>query len=195
MMISMLKRRLRRFGRDTDGYVTVEAMIVLPVLLWLFGVGWVYFDAMRQQSINQKTNYAIGDVLSRQTDAISESYVDGVHNLLNTLNKSNDTETGLRVSVIEWDERRRLWVVNWSQTRGVSAPPLAQNSTLTGAGDLRGGEADRLPTAADRDQLILVETWDTYDPVFEVGLRNFDITTYSFTRPRFTPQLVFDEGA
>ncbi len=194
-MTSLLKKHLRRFGRDTEGYVTVEAMIVLPILLWLFGVGWVYFDAMRQQSINQKTNYAIGDVLSRQTEAITEDYVDGVHNLLNTLNKSDETVTGIRVSVIEWDEDSRLWVVNWSRSRGASAPPLAQDATLTGQGDLRGGTADRLPAAADRDQLILVETWDTYDPVFEVGLNTFDITTYSFTRPRFTPQLVFDEGA
>ena len=74
-------------------------------------------------------------------------------------------------------------------------PPLVQNSTLAGMGDVMGGDADRLPTTADRDQLILVETWDTYDPVFDVGLSTFDITTYSFTRPRFTPQLVFDEGA
>jgi len=81
-MFNKLTRKLRGFRSDERGYVTVEAMILLPVILWIFAACWVYFDAFRQQSVNQKASYTIGDMLSRETNYITPAYIDGTHELV-----------------------------------------------------------------------------------------------------------------
>lgn len=179
-----LTRLFDRFRKDEDGYITIEALIVLPALLWLFAAGWVYFDAFRQQSVNQKANYVIGDMLSRETAAIDNDYINNAHSLLQELNKSTGTDdSSLRVTVVSYDHDSSSWGIEWSAQGGDVA-------SLTN--DNIDDYIDRLPDGLAGDQLILVETWDFYDPVFEVGLGAFEITTYSFTRPRYAPQVVFE---
>ncbi|CUH77875.1 TadE/TadG family type IV pilus assembly protein [Tropicibacter naphthalenivorans] len=182
MLKSILTSRLRAFAKDTRGYVTVEAVIVMPALLWLFGVGWVYFDVFRQQAVNQKANYVIGDMISRETDPIDDTYIDNAFKLLNVMNKSQNGESVMRITVAEYNANNKKWSLEWSEARGGQAP---MNN-----GDLNG-MTERLPVAGNSEQLVLVETWDKYDPAFEVGLSEFDITTYSFTRPRYAPQIIF----
>jgi hypothetical protein len=178
--------RLRGFARDSRGYVTVEAVIVLPALLWLFGVGWVYFDVFRQQSVNQKANYTIGDMLSRQTDPVGDAYIDSAFELLKLLNKAVEPETSMRVTVVQYRARRDRWRVQWSETRGGGEPLRSRDMAEY---------IDRLPVVSDATQLILVETWDNYEPAFQVGLGDFTIRTYSFTPPRYAPKLVWSEEA
>ncbi|MDA7426094.1 TadE/TadG family type IV pilus assembly protein [Thalassococcus lentus] len=185
MLRELFKKRLRAFAEDTNGYITVEAVIVLPALLWLFGVGWVYFDAFRQQSVNQKANYTIGDMISRETDPISGPYISSAAKLLRELNKSSGTESDLRVTVVEYNGNSDEWEVVWSKRRGNQS--VLNNGTLS-------EYSDRLPAGFGGDQLILVETWDEHNPVLQVGLNSFEIHTYSFTRPRYTPQVVFSNG-
>lgn len=40
-------------------------------------------------------------------------------------------------------------------------------------------------------QVIMVETAEDYNPVFNVGLDALQIKTYSFTSPRYAPQVLF----
>ncbi|KMK66334.1 TadE/TadG family type IV pilus assembly protein [Puniceibacterium sp. IMCC21224] len=181
-MLNQLKARLRRFSDDTDGYITVEAMIVLPVLLWLFGASWVYFDAFRQQGVNQKANYTIGDMISRETDPLDDEYIDNTRDLLYLLNKSQGNESDLRITIVRYDGGSDGYDVVWSEARGNYGP-------LDDA-DMRD-YADRLPVMAHNDQVILVETWDDYHSAMQVGLDDFEIKTYSFTRPRFAPQVMY----
>lgn len=184
-MTQFLRTRLRRFSKDTQGYITLEALIVLPVLLWLFGAGWVYFDAFRQQSLSQKANYVIGDMISRETDPIDGTYISNARRLLRELTKSSGTDSDLRVTVVQYDADDATWSVRWSKKRGNQS--ILRNADMT---DFTG----RLPAANSGDQLILVETWDLHEPIFDVGLSDFDIKTYSFTRPRYTPQVVFQNS-
>jgi Flp pilus assembly protein TadG len=183
--MAMLKKftsRLRRFGAETDGYITLEAMIVLPGLLWLFAASWVYFDVFRQQSVNQKANYTIGDMISRETNPVDDSYIDNARKLLYLVDKSEGAETDLRVTVVLYNQKKDKYEVVWSESRG-AYPEL----TTANMPDYR----QRLPVMANMDQVIVVETWDDYVPAFRgVGLDFFRITTYSFTRPRFTPQIL-----
>ncbi|SIS60343.1 hypothetical protein SAMN05421759_101710 [Roseivivax lentus] len=171
-----LQTRLAAFATDTRGYVNTEAVIVLPILLGLFGVGWVYFDAFRQQNVNQKANYAISDILSRQTDYIDAGFIDSTFRLFQTLTLSNGSDGALRVSLVEYDGETGNWDVVWSQTRSGGASLGTE-----------GPDAfeSRLPPVVDGDQLFVVETVDRYTPVLQVGLNGFDITTISFTRPRY----------
>ena len=190
MTATTIKTRLGTFFRNTEGYVTLEVMLMLPVLFVMFGAAWVYFDVFRQQSINQKANYAIGDMLSRETEELDDTFIDNSFKLFGLLTQNltdPDELTGrysadLRVSVVEYNANSRRYSVVWSAARG-DYEELNRNEAQT--------YADRLPEMANNEQVILIETSEDYYPVFNVGLDPLKLRTYSFTHPRYAPQVLF----
>lgn len=173
-------RGLRRFLKGERGDVNVEAMLIVPALFVVFAAGWTFFDVFRQQSISQKSNYMIGDALSREIDAVDPEYIDNAQAYFQILTKDDGGDSSLRVTVVRWNEANGLYQMVWSEARGQRE--LNQGDMLD--------YADRLPVLAHLDHVILVETWDMYEPIFAVGLASTEIRTYSFTRPRNTPQLL-----
>lgn len=183
-MKTNVKTLLRRFGRDTKGSVSVEAVILFPALAVIFAASWVYFDVMRQQSISIKANYTIGDIISRETEVLDDTYITNVQRMMYYLTKGSGEEVDLRVTVVQYNADSLNHDVIWSEARG-------DWSALTDS-DL-SDYTESLPLMADADQLILVETRDAYTPSFNVsGIGPFDIETYSFTRPRFASQVIFE---
>ncbi len=182
-MLKFARKWFQRFRSQEDGYVTIEVVMLLPPLLITMSACWVLFDVFRQQAVNQKANYTIGDMISRETEAITPNFVDGTRNLLRELTRSDDANARLRISVVSYNARNDRYSVEWSEERGGVG-------TLNN-GTLRGEYLDRLPIMANAEQVVLVETWDEYTPVFRIGLDGFDITTYSFTRPRYAPQITW----
>lgn len=180
-MISQAQRFLARFRRDSDGTITIEALLVIFSLLWLFGVVWVWFDVSRQQALNQKTNYTIADAISRETDPLNDAFLDGALELQLEMTRSSAAESDLRVTVVEYiGNGEGRYDVVWSEARG-NYPPLV-------SADLEGLDPS-IPMLAHKDQIILVETWEDYNPALPAGLSPFEIRTYSFARPRFAPQV------
>ncbi|WP_372885657.1 TadE/TadG family type IV pilus assembly protein [Shimia sp.] len=181
-MIGKLKTFLRRFSGDTGGSVAVEAAVILPVLLWAMVAMWVFFDAYRTRSTTEKAAFTISDMLSRETNAIDDAYLDGAKNLLDLLARS-DSASGLRVTVISYSGANKSHALEWSKTRGnmQAMDGSAMNQIV---GDL--------PTMSDGETMILVETLSTYEPALKVGLGDQVIKTFVFTRPRFAPQLVWE---
>ena len=187
--IRHIRKGLGGFARRDDGYVTIEAMIALPVLLTLFASSWVFFDAFRQQSISQKANYTIGDMISRETLEIDDEYINNVQRLFYFLTRTGGTnDSDIRITLVRYDSRADKYFVDWSEARG---DPRPLNN-----GMLRNNFAERLPVMAHADTIIMVETWDKYKPAltFSEGLSTFDITTYSFTRPRYSPQILREDS-
>ena len=190
MNTTTIKALLRKFRRDNEGYVTIEVMFMLPVLFVLFGAAWVYFDVFRQQSVNQKANYAIGDMLSRETEEIDDTFIDNSFKLFGVLTKNvtePDELTGrygadLRISVVEYNANNRRYSVVWSAARG-DYEELNRNDAEN--------YANRLPNMANNGQVIMVESREDYYPVFNVGLDPLELKTYSFTHPRYAPQVLF----
>jgi Flp pilus assembly protein TadG len=183
-MIATLKNKFNGFLKDTAGNASIEAVIVFPALMVIFAASWVYFDVMRQQSISQKANYTIGDMISRETDALDDTYINNARKLLFHLTKAQGNDVDLRVTVIQYDQNANSHEVVWAERRGNWS--VLSDANLT-------EYADRIPAMADADQLILVETRDAYVPTFNIaGIGPFDIETYSFTRPRFAPQVIFE---
>ena len=176
------KAALKRFAQDTRGTVAVETVIVLPVLFWTLTASYVYFDANHQHSINVKANYTMGDVLSRETEAITDSYVDGMQSLF-TFMVEPDSTPRMRITVAMWDEEDNKFKLDWSEARSTAS---AHSQTTLNA------MSDSLPTMMDNERIIIVETWTTHTPIFDVGLSQQTIYNISFTSPRFAPQLVFD---
>ena len=189
-MTARIQKSVSRFFRDTKGDASLEAIIILPALIVIFAISWLYFDVMRQQAINQKANYTIGDIISRETEMLNHDYIDNARNLLFHLAQAQGDDIDLRVSVVQYDKDgtgesvgNEAYELVWSVARG-DWSALEQDDMAT--------YKAHLPILAVGDQTILVETRDWYQPLVQLANDGFDIETYSFTRPRFASQVIFE---
>ncbi|WP_371059987.1 TadE/TadG family type IV pilus assembly protein [Rhodosalinus sp. 5P4] len=184
-MMTLWRDRLRCFLDETRGSLTVEAVILMPIILWAFSATYVFFDMFRQNSVTHKAAFTIGDMLSRETLEITPTYLDNTLTLFDMLTDGELENPGVRVSVVRWDEDTQSYDLRWSQSRG-------------GAGELTPDQvADWdgvLPSMVDEEQIILVQTWADYNPLFRVGIGQQQFETFVFTRPRFAPQLVWSDS-
>lgn len=181
-MITRLFKRLRQFRDDTHGGMALEFVVIVPILFWTFGALYVFFDGYRQSTVNLKAAYTIGDVLSRETQAINNDYMDTLYSLHGFLTRAGSPTT-LRVTVVRWDEDDDRYYRDWSATRG-GIEPLTNDDMLS--------LKEKLPVMPDAERVILVETTNTYRPLLNVGLDTTSLDNFVFTRPRFAPQLVWE---
>lgn len=90
----------------------------------------------------------------------------------------------MRITVIRWDEDDDQFYLDWSQARGEVGTMTQENLV---------DFADLLPVMPDAERVILVETWNTWEPVINVGMDERQMANFVFTRPRFAPQVIFDD--
>ena len=176
-----LRRALSRFAADQRGSVTVEAVLILPLLLWAYVAMFVYFDAFKVQNTNLRAAYTIADMISRQQNNIDANYVNGLHTVFDYL-VDIDTTTSVRTSSIYWDGVNNVYRVRWSY--GTGSMPLLTDANIN-------SYASRLPNITTADTLLIVETWLNYSPAFDVGLQPRTFKEFIATRPRFVPQVGF----
>lgn len=169
------------FVRREDGDVAIEAMIILPMLFFVFLSMFSIFDAFRQYSIGQKAAYTVGDMISRETTPINENYIDGAKEVFDFLARAS-AGSALRVTSVRWNAETEEYTRDWSKTRGW-VPPLTNN-------DVKHWD-DRLPVMPDNDSVVIVETWVKYDPPFKTGLENKELRNFIFTRPRYADRVKF----
>lgn len=183
MLRKRLSHWLRHFARDTSGVVTLEFVIMMPMLFITFMSCYVYFDGYKQAATNLKAAYTVSDLVSRETESVNDNYIDSMYRLFQELTRSNNP-VRLRISVVWWDDNQKKYFLDWSEARGANFSPL-QNSDMS---DI----ASKLPTMPDGERVILVETSNTFIPLFRIGMDNIDIDNFVFTRPRFAPLVAFD---
>ena len=184
-MLKFIKTKFRRFRREEEGAMVVEAMIMFPTLFAAVIATFVFFDAFRNQSINLKAAYTISDALSREEEYITRIYLNNTWRVHRFLTNS-DSLPMLRVSLIQYiddtddDVDNGDYFVVWSRGRGGAGALL--NSGLTAMVN-----NDEVPVMPDGESLILVQTWVDYEPNFSIGLGGFTFENTIFTRPRFAP--------
>lgn len=178
-----LGRALRRLRNDTNGSVSVEFVIYIPLLLGMFAAIYTFFDAFRRDSVNLKAAYTISDLISRETTAINDAYLNSMYEMTKLLIRQ-DSQLGLRVSVIRWDDADAKYYVDWSEVRGTSDITWTDATINT--------VAHKLPSMPDQERVILVETFNEMQPAFDVGLPTLDLDNFVFTRPRFAPLVAFE---
>ncbi|AKO97666.1 hypothetical protein MALG_02502 [Marinovum algicola DG 898] len=181
-MMTRILQKLRQFTGDTRGGVSLELIIFTPVLFVMLAGAFVYYDVFRQKAININAAYTISDALSRETDAIDDDYLDGLHSMLEFLTHA-DEQVGLRVTMVRWNKTENAYRRDWSQTRGPLYPLKNR--------DLNTTLAEHLPTLLHNERVIVVETSAIYSPIFDVPGMSEDTELYNFafTRPRFAPKL------
>ncbi|SFK52722.1 TadE/TadG family type IV pilus assembly protein [Shimia haliotis] len=185
MALNKLFSTVKKFRDDTRGVVAVEAVIMMPILFWAFMAMAVFFDMYRARSTTEKAAFTISDILSRETAAVDMDYLNSTHDLYDSMS-SLDSVGELRVSVVAMDPDDNSYFLDWSHMTGL------QDHGLTDA-DLIALE-DHLPILVEGERLIVVETFGDYTPPIDVGVGTISMGTFVFTRPRFAPQLAWDDA-
>ncbi len=179
---------VREFLRREEATLSIEALLVLPFLLWAFAAMYAFFDVYHTRSLAMKGNYAVADLLSRETNSIDMTYLHGIEEVFAYLTKGSD-DAWIRVSSVRCqrrcdDEDRRVLRRDWS--RATDGRHRLTNH------DINSDYRDVIPMIPAGDRLILVETQLQYEPAISPGLtgvRARGIYDLSVTRPRFAPQL------
>lgn len=175
--------KLRGFRRSEDGSLTVEAVIVLPILFAVIMMTFVFHDVFSFRNIRQKATYTVADILSRETDPVTADYLDNAKRLYDTITQDNGTNT-LRVSLVSYDADTDTYAVAWSEVRGADTYVSLTTTDVRNAHEM-------FPDMADEERLIVVETMATYRPFFQFGLGLVDIPSRALVKPRFAPQVVY----
>jgi hypothetical protein len=189
---------MRRFLSRDEGTVSVEAVLIFPILLWAFAATFVFFEALNLSTNTQKAAYTVADLLSRRaTEPVSAAYVEGMATLYQNLTGSR-RQTGIRVSSVAWDPSSAGYVVLWSAVGGSlggNEPAVSNDGTAVPiASSGMAGLESRMPEAPMGETLIVVEAMVDYRPAMLVGIDPRILSKIVVTRPRFAPQLVFENS-
>ena len=117
-LFSPVKLWTRRFGRDERGSISVEGIVMMVPLLLLFLASFVYFQAFRLSSMNEKAAYTVADMLSRQTDPVNTAYLNGLQQLYGFLLRDQGEAPRMRISVVRYDGNGRDYDLVWSRSTG-----------------------------------------------------------------------------
>lgn len=173
------------FRKDERGSIAVEAVVILPMMFWTFLALFATFHSYRTYSVNQKAAYTIGDMVSRETNPIDPTYMDGALDLMEYLTSAAPSETAIRFTSVQYDEENDTYIHDWSESRGYM--PAATPSEVAGWDDM-------LPVMPDNEFVMVVETFILYDPPFETGMTQREVHNFVFTRPRYAPRVLWSDS-
>lgn len=176
-------RHIKRFLGDQHATLSVEAVMIFPLLLWAYFGMFIMFDGYRTLATNSRATYTIADILSRETDFVTPTYLAGLNDMQDILTQSAK-RTVLRVSVIRYDDDTDSYELEWSHsTAGVAA---IEDATL-------GELMPHVPIMANPGVAIVVETYLAFEPFMDISLKSFYFESIVVTRPRFANQLVWSD--
>ncbi len=168
---------IAQFFRKEDGVISIEAVMIYPLLFWSMWTAYTYFDGYRQGARNLKAAYAIADILSREKDAVTDQYITSMYDLQRFM-ISERNGLSLRISFLRWDSDDNRHYVLWSCVRGEDLERWNDQTV--------DQVSDAIPVMAGDATMILVETRHHYVRPFKIGFgeneNNFD--KFIFTQPR-----------
>ncbi|MCB1336728.1 MAG: hypothetical protein KDK10_04455 [Maritimibacter sp.] len=188
--IAAARRAVARFGREEGASLSVEAVLVLPILLWAFLASYTFFDVYRAKNLSLKANYAISDLLSRETNLLDMNYLLGAEKVFKYLTQS-DSSSWVRVTVVYCESNcadpSRTLRRDWSKATD-SLPTFSDPDVMSHLEPI-------IPWIASGERVIIVETGVHYEPPFSqnlTGIGERDFVDIVMTRPRFAPQLCWN---
>jgi len=179
-----MRNLLRKYKDDEDGSMSIELLIVTPILVWALLSTYVYFDLFRVESNSNRAALSIADMLSRETLDIDNAYLNNARSILRELTYE-EANPDFRITVYTFRDSDDSYRRRWSRNRG-----MGSNYNNAALADLKTD--GRLPVLADGDRAILLQTRTQYDAPFSIGLGPFtgtnldDVTfeTFIVVRPR-----------
>lgn len=178
------------FLRDERGSVLAEAVVILPVMIWSYLAFFVYWDAYKTTNEAQKAAYTVADLISREQVTLPTTYATGMLGLFRYL-VDDSSSTKIRVTSLLFSEGAIVnpgvedpddkTMVQWSVSPSNAMTPYTDATLLA--------VLDQVPAMSDGDSVILVETMQDFNPIFDVGMAPRPIKNFVVTRPRFLPKI------
>ncbi len=200
-MMKYIKAAAHRFSREDKGTMTVETVLIMPILMWWVAASLMFFDAYKARNVNLKAAYTMSDMLTREmmldedesVIPIDESYINGLHNVFNYLTAGHGVNSYMRVSVIRCDDNcaaedaaSKDLHTEWSyDTEAVFVSHTGDVYNL----------GKHIPIMANKDVVIVVETKVDYSPAFNVGLTDQNFENVIVAKLRFSPTLCWKDVA
>jgi hypothetical protein len=195
--MKMISKELKKFKDGEDGSMSIELLLVTPIIVWALLSTYVYFDVYRVEANVNRASLVIAEMFSREEAPITEAYLDGALQVLRTLT-FEDVDPFLRVSVFRYQSSDTTHREVWSRTRVSAGVVSGLDDELDDAG--LAAIKSRIPKMNTIDHAILVETRVKYTAPFSIGLGPFtgtdlddvNFATFTVIRPRQS-KLCFDE--
>lgn len=197
-MKRILPHIMRQFRAGEAGSISVETLLILPVVLWAFMATVGFYDAFAARTASERAAYTVSDAIGRQADqAITPDDLEGYNRVFSYLARSQPN-TRLRVTSVFWHPGEQEYQVAWSYATNNGIPLTTE--TLTPA------LIARLPVLATedgdqaRETVYITETRLAFNPIMErlpfVGtvIKAQVLEQFIVARPRYAPQLLFDDG-
>ncbi|RMD93244.1 MAG: hypothetical protein D6811_05330 [Alphaproteobacteria bacterium] len=175
---------MRRFLAAESAVISVEAVLVVPFMIWAILGVFTLADGFRTLHSNINSSYALADALSRRTDTVDAEDLAGLNTLHRILTHAT-AETDLRVTVIRQD-------ADDDEPQLVSSMAAGSHGAMTEA-DL-AELIDQIPDMGDGETLVILETWSQFQPLTSYMLDPMEFHSLVVTRPRFAPQLVLESA-
>jgi Flp pilus assembly protein TadG len=187
-----LPNPFKRFLSQEAGGLSVETVIIFPLLLWAYAAMFIFWDAYKAQNVNLKATYTVADMISRAEAPMTPDYLDGANDVYQFLVRSQDGND-TRVSVVEYN-------TDPSDPTGVNSIMRLRWSYATGTHTRHADIvplANRIPSLPVGSELIVVETTMTWIPPFNfslipTGLDTRQMQNLVFTSPRFVGRVRYD---
>ena len=158
---------LRDFRDDQRGSMSIELLLVTPILVWVFLSTFVYFDVFRVETNSVRATITLAEMFSRE-DVVDARFLNGTRAALRALT-FEETSPDYRVTVYRYRPGNDTFRRVWSKNRGMGG-----NLTNTDLAELKA--AGRLPPMEPVDHAVYIETRTQYDAPFNIGLGPFVVT-------------------
>jgi hypothetical protein len=177
-----MKRLLARFKSDNTGVMTLEFMILLPVLLMWFAGMFVFFDAFHKWMKSLKASYTVSDLLSRQL-VVDDTFIFALDSIFDKISQSKSNDgSWLRVSQVRMidDSLELLW----------TTPTYKDGTTELKTFSIESIRDD-IPGIVNNEYVIVVQSYRPFNPVFDwVGISATTFSNTIVSPLRFTTELV-----
>lgn len=178
---------MTRFSKTSHGIAAVEFSFCLPIILGFFFSALAFYDAHRAQQLYGYAATVAVDLVTRQ-DTLSPAARDEVFGVARAIARQYGDRDDFTVRIAS-----------------VSTPP-GEDSEATMDWSFSSREQDvltldqlkalSLPTIPAGQSVVIAVVSATYEPLF-MGAAGFDplrFESVAVRRPRFVPQIVFDEA-
>ncbi len=180
--MSLLKKLLGNFKRNERGVITLEMILMMPLMvLWIVGSN-SFFDAFKTYLRASKATYTAVDLISRQS-TVGPTFITNVGTVFDSIVDADGANSGVVVSSIRmWNDALQI---EWSQNANGS-PGMTDAAEIPTAymPNLRNGEA-----------IVLIQTSVPFIPIHSWG----NLTAKTFTNtvavtPRFDVLVSYDNA-
>ena len=185
---------LRNFWKSEGGSIPIEGLYGGLLLLGWYAIAFQFYDAFRTRSVALRASYTVGDLISRERNAIGPKYVTGVKKVFDYIaNAPNDKYTWLRVTLVSCTATP----TDLRSCDGTSKQFAVEASYATQAGvslhtqTTINQEAGRIPVMAAGDMAVVVETSFAYWPIFAMGDRAMTLDGQTWTQQGLSAKLRF----